>query len=117
MDTWRTALFLGYVFESKTVRVIGVDGQAGPMIKSAISQLCKDDWLDSFACSNAARLAYETVNMNYGWYYFHHHHAHISVCNGPCQSAQTHSAMEPIGPGFDYLAVKPNPHFIRWSEL
>jgi hypothetical protein len=117
MDTWRTALFLGYIFESKTTRVIGVDGQAGPMIKSAISQLCQDGWLDSFACSNAARLAYETVNMNYGWYYFHHHHAHISVCNGPCQNAQEYSAMEAIGPGFNYLPVKANPHYIRWSEL
>lgn len=78
LDIWRTAMFLGSVFESTKVRVIGVDGQAGPLLISALDQLCDSGWLSAGACGDVA-LAYETTNMNLGWYQFHHHHAHISV--------------------------------------
>ncbi len=78
LDVWRTALFLGAIFESTRTRVIGVDGQAGPLLMSAISQLCSTGWLEGAACNNLA-LAYETTDMNLGWFRFHHHHAHISL--------------------------------------
>jgi hypothetical protein len=78
LDTWRTAMFLGSVFESDRTRVIGVDGQAGPLLQSAIGQLCEDDWLPAAACNNIS-LAYETTDTGLGWFHFHHHHAHISL--------------------------------------
>lgn len=78
LDTWRTALFLGSVFESTRTRVIGVDGKAGPKLMSALNQLCTNGWLTTAACNNIS-LAYETTNNGQGWYYHHHHHAHISL--------------------------------------
>jgi len=78
LDVWRTALFLGAVFESPRTRVIGVDGKAGPMILSALDTLCDSGWLSQTACTNAV-LAYEVTNMGQGWYMHHHHHAHISL--------------------------------------
>ncbi len=78
LDVWRTALFLGAVFESPRTRVIGVDGKAGPMILSALDTLCDSGWLTQTACTNAV-LAYEVTNMGQGWYMHHHHHAHISL--------------------------------------
>ncbi len=116
LDTWREALFLGSVFESKRVRVIGVDGQAGTVLTAAIGQLCKDGWLDSFAC-NHVNLGFEVEDKGYGWYYFHHHHAHVSMCPGsaPCVNANSVSAMEPISPGLTIIPVKHNPHMI-WKR-
>jgi hypothetical protein len=78
LDVWRHALFLGYIFESSRVRVIGVDGKAGPLLMSALDQLCDTGWLDAFACSNIT-LAYEETDEGLGWFYFHHHHSHISL--------------------------------------
>ena len=110
MDLWRTSLFLGAVFESDRVRVVGVDGQVGPLVTSAINQLCQDGWLDAFACSHV-KLAYETTNMNYGWFYFHHHHAHISMCPGnvPCNNVHQ-GLMASIGPGHVGMKFKPHPY-------
>ncbi len=78
LDPWRTAMFLGAIFESSRTRVIGVDGKAGPVLLSALSTLCQQGWLSGLSCGNVA-LAYETTNMGQGWYRFHHHHAHISL--------------------------------------
>ncbi len=78
LDVWRTALFLGAVFESTRTRVIGVDGQAGPLLLSALNTLCANGWIEAGACNNIV-LAYETTNTGQGWYYHHHHHAHISL--------------------------------------
>ncbi len=78
LDVWRHALFLGAVFESSRTRVIGVDGQAGPMLMSALNTLCASGWVTAAACSNLV-LAYETTNGGAGWYYHHHHHSHISL--------------------------------------
>ncbi len=89
LDVWRTALFLGTVFESPRTRVIGVDGKAGPMILSALDTLCDNGWLSTAACGNVA-LAYETTNMGQGWYLHHHHHAHISL--------KSASALPPASP-------------------
>ncbi len=78
LDVWRHAMFLGALFESSRVRVIGVDGQAGPMLLSALDRLCDDGWIAEAACGDVA-LAYETTNQNLGWFYFHLHHTHISL--------------------------------------
>jgi hypothetical protein len=78
LDLWRHALFLGAVFESTRTRVIGVDGKAGPILISAMNQLCADGWLPAASCNNIV-LAYETTNTGQGWFQFHHHHSHISL--------------------------------------
>lgn len=49
LDVWRHALFLGAVFESPRTRGVGVDGQAGPMILSALDTLCNSGWLSATA--------------------------------------------------------------------
>jgi hypothetical protein len=78
LDTWRSAAFLGFLFESPAIRVVGADGKAGPFLDAAIDQLCQDGWLTDYACNNR-RLTYEVTNGGAGWYYFHHHHMHVSI--------------------------------------
>ncbi len=78
LDVWRTAFFLGVMFESPRTRVIGVDGKVGPLVTAAIDELCSTGWLTDYACDHIA-LAFEETDMGYGWFYFHHHHAHISL--------------------------------------
>ena len=112
LDTWRNALFLGALLESNRVRVIGMDGQVGPLMEAAINQLCIDGWVDTYAC-NHLLMAYETTNMNYGWYYFHHHHQHVSMCpgNSPCNTATSAvGTMPSIGEGWLGTKFKPHPY-------
>ena len=78
LDPWRTALFIGHLHATPQLRVIGVDGRVGPLVDSAMSQLCGGGWLSGTACSSS-RMTYETTDMGRGWFYFHHHHLHISV--------------------------------------
>ena len=78
LDAWRSAAFLGFLFEHPSVRVVGADGKVGPYLDAALDQLCQDGWLTSYACSNR-KLAYEVTNQGQGWYYFHHHHMHVSI--------------------------------------
>ena len=99
LDVWRTAMFLGSVFESTRTRVIGVDGQAGPLLQSALGQLCDDGWLLADACDNIV-LAYETTDQGLGWFYFHHHHAHISL-------KQAGAAPLPVPDGIKSLPGRP----------
>ena len=79
LDVWRTALFIGYLHASPQLRVIGVDGKIGPLVHSAIDQLCDGGWLNNNACNNNRALSYETTDMGLGWFRFHHHHLHISI--------------------------------------
>jgi hypothetical protein len=113
LDVWRTAMFLGSVFESNRVRVVGVDGQAGTVVTAAINELCTLGWLDSFACSHV-KMAFEVTNMGYGWFQFHHHHAHISMCPGssPCNNLLD-AGMPKMGPGFDAMPLKRNPYLFK----
>jgi hypothetical protein len=78
LDEWRTALFLGALFEHPRLRIVGADGQAGHILDSAIEELCRGGWLTDYACGRTHKLAYEVTNQGNGWYYFHHHHLHIS---------------------------------------
>jgi hypothetical protein len=77
LDPWRQALFIGALHEHPALRVIGCDGQAGPIIDATIDKLCDEGWLKPAACGSN-KLTYETTDMGYGWFHFHHHHIHIS---------------------------------------
>jgi hypothetical protein len=80
LDVWRDALFLGALFTSSRVRVIGVDGKVGPLVLQAMATLCANNWLPQSACTTArSKLAYEETDMGRGWFQFHHHHQHISL--------------------------------------
>jgi hypothetical protein len=77
LDPWRTALFLGSLYEHPSLRIVGCDGKAGPILRYAFETLCAEGWIDSYACSHP-RLTYELVDEGRGWFTFHHHHMHVS---------------------------------------
>ncbi|MCB9540157.1 MAG: hypothetical protein H6704_28425 [Myxococcales bacterium] len=79
LDVWRTALFLGKLHASPQLRIIGVDGQVGPLVMSAMDQLCDAGWLSGNPCDNRRAVTFEVQNENRGWYQFHHHHLHVSL--------------------------------------
>ena len=87
LDPWRQALFIGALFENPLLRVIGCDGQAGPIIDAAMDTLCDGGWIPSAACKNN-KLTYETVDQGWGWFYFHHHHIHVSFNQGSYRGGQ-----------------------------
>ena len=79
-DLWRTALFIGALLSSDRTRVIGVDGQIGPLVEDALDVLGDTGWLPSgLSSSGGYGLAYETENTGNGWYFHHHHHLHVSL--------------------------------------
>jgi hypothetical protein len=78
LDPWRTALFITYVAENPYTRVIGVDGQVGPLLDDALDQLAQNG-LISHESRERIPLVYETVNEGMGWFRFHHHHLHVSM--------------------------------------
>jgi hypothetical protein len=84
LDVYRTALFLAYLHDSDSLRIIGVDGQIGPLIEEAWERLCDEGWLsgDHPVCTGEDRLTYETTDRGYGWYRHHHHHFHVSTFGG-----------------------------------
>ena len=77
LDAWRTALFIGALFEAPGIRAIGVDGRAAPEIETALRGLCVAGWISPAACARA-RLSFETTDTGRGWFYSHHHHLHVS---------------------------------------
>jgi hypothetical protein len=77
LDVQRTALFIGTLFESSGVRIVGVDGRAGPLLRAEITALCIAGTLSPVACGRI-RLGYENVNFGRGWFFFHHAHMHVS---------------------------------------
>ena len=80
LDVPRTTLFIAKLLESSRVRVIGVDGKIGPLLKSQAQQLYSKGMISAAANSRfSSKLAFETTNSNMGWYYFHHHHMHVST--------------------------------------
>ena len=78
LDPWRTALFIGYLFEQPQLRVVGVDGRAGPLIESSLIRLCDDGWVPKDACARVT-LAWEETDTGMGWYLFHASHMHVSI--------------------------------------
>jgi len=78
LDPWRTALFLGALFEHPDIRVVGCDGKIGPIVSDALNRLCEDGWLRQESCQNS-KLSWEENDTGAGWYYSHHHHMQISM--------------------------------------
>ncbi|MFO0680014.1 MAG: hypothetical protein U0169_26065 [Polyangiaceae bacterium] len=86
LDVWRTSLFIGALFSSPRVRVIGVDGKVGPLVESTLATLCDRGFLAGRACTESLPLAYEPTDTGRGWFLFHHHHLHISLTRPPTPS-------------------------------
>ncbi len=99
LDVWRTAMFLGLLFQSPRTRVIGVDGKVGPLVEQAIDVLCGNNWLTGTPCTQSVALAYETTDEGMGWYYFHHHHLHISLKHLASGAPSIPGARECLVPG------------------
>jgi len=78
LDPWRTALFIAYLSEHHHLRVIGVDGQVGPVIEDALDDLVRLGYIDQ-ELRDSIPLMYEVTDQGYGWFRFHHHHMHISM--------------------------------------
>jgi hypothetical protein len=74
LDASRTALFLEALASSGLLRVVGVDGQIGPVLEARLQELCDDGITD---CTPVP-LAYEATDIGRGWFLFHHHHMHVS---------------------------------------
>lgn len=104
LDVWRNAIFLAAMHDVPNLRVIGVDGQIGPLVESAIDQMCTAGWLTGRACTSSRAIAYETTDNGYGWYRFHHHHLHISLSgnkdgiNSMCLTEDCRATRHNIGP-------------------
>ena len=75
LDAPRTALLLAALASTGAVRVIGVDGQIGPVLQAALADLCTGGVSD--ACAPVP-LAFETTDQGLGWYLFQHFKMHIS---------------------------------------
>jgi hypothetical protein len=80
LDLPRTALFIGKLLESERVRVLGVDGQIGPLLAGEAQKLQAQGLLSSSVVKAfTSKVAYETTNSGKGWFQFHHHHLHLST--------------------------------------
>jgi hypothetical protein len=99
LDASRSALFLAKLFESNRVRVIGVDGQIGPVVAAAAKTLHTQGKI-STASLNAfsSKLAYETTNTGKGWFQFHHHHLHMSTWTTSYGTPSTTPPTPPLAP-------------------
>ena len=79
LDAPRSALLLAKLLESGQVRIVGVDGKIGPILKKEIDTLYQNGIIAKriYNLFNS-KVTWETRNTGQGWYYFHHHHFHIS---------------------------------------
>ena len=80
LEATRTTLFLSKILDTGQVRVIGVDGQVGPILQAEAKKLYQAGMISKHAYDKmmAGAVTFETTNQGRGWYLFHHHHAHIS---------------------------------------
>lgn len=78
LDAKRTALFIGTLFESDRVRIVGVDGEVAKPVLDQIRRLCRREMLTADACARI-KLGYETKPTGRHWYYSHHNHMHVSL--------------------------------------
>jgi hypothetical protein len=120
LDVWRSALFIAKLHDSPQTRVVGVDGYVGPLMESAITQLCRAGWLSGRPCTNL-RLAYEVTNEGRGWYNFHHHHLHVSLMSraqaGLSFPAIDAGALAPGRPDLTIDGVDPRQRLYRLAPL
>ena len=78
MDRWRTALFIAYLSEHPGLRVVGVVGQVGLVLESALDELVAFGWINPQLRASIP-LAYEVTDEGRGWYLFHHFHMFIGM--------------------------------------
>ena len=78
LDPWRTGLMMAHISEHPQIRVIGVDGQVGLILETALDQLAQAGWIDP-GLRPQINLVYEETNEGKGWFRHHHHHLHISM--------------------------------------
>jgi hypothetical protein len=77
LDAQRSALFIGFLFESPHVRIVGIDGAAAGPIKRALDHACAAGTIPADACARV-RLGYELADTGRLWYFGHHNHMHVS---------------------------------------
>lgn len=92
LDVWRTALYIAYLSEHPRIRVIGVDGKAGPRLETALDDLVSLGWV-SQQLRDSVPLAYESECTGLGWYLYHHTHLHTSM--NPVHDLVASLAVEP----------------------
>ncbi len=78
LDAKRTALFIGTLFESTRVRIVGIDGRAAKPIRDQLKRLCATSVLTADSCARI-RLGYESEPTGRQWFYGHHNHLHLSL--------------------------------------
>lgn len=101
LDVARTTLFVAKLLESPRVRVIGVDGQVGPLLQQQAQLLYSQGKLTQAVLQRfSGALAFETVDNGLGWYHFHHHHLHLSTHTTPYAAAPSLDLPPPLPPGF-----------------
>jgi hypothetical protein len=77
LDARRTALFIGALFESPHVRIVGIDGAAAGAIERYLAAFAAVGMIDRDAYARV-RLGFETANTGRLWFYGHHNHMHVS---------------------------------------
>ncbi len=78
LDAKRTALFIGTLFESDRVRIVGIDGMVAKPIRDQLARMCRMGLVTAEACKRIA-LGYETEPTGRQWFYGHHNHLHLSL--------------------------------------
>lgn len=78
LDARRTALFVGTLFESDRVRIVGIDGMVAKPLVTQLDRMCKSGMITPDACRRIA-LGYETAPTGRHWFYGHHNHLHLSL--------------------------------------
>ena len=96
---------MALLHDSPRLRVIGVDGQIGPLVEEAMDTLCAQGTIDGPACGSGRSLAWEETDEGRGWYRFHHHHFHVSLMGGRYRRASTSGRHECLIPGCPRLPM------------
>ncbi len=77
LDAHRTALFIGFLFESPQVRIVGIDARAVVPIRRVLDRACAAGTITADACARI-KLGYEVADTGRLWYRGHHNHMHVS---------------------------------------
>lgn len=79
LDAARTALFIAALAEHPQLRVIGVDGQIGLVLETALDDLEAQGMISSGVRTRLETLlVYEVTDGGMGWFYNHHFVMHVS---------------------------------------
>lgn len=79
LDADKSAFFIAKLIESNQVRVIGVDGKIGPLLKTSMTKLYNNGMITKAVLDQfPSRVTWEETDKGRGWFRFHHHHLHVS---------------------------------------